>query len=439
MGIINLISGLIESNKNLKKTREEILEIREKKFRKMLKFAYNNSKFYHELYKSNGITENDLDTIGIEKIPIIDKKILMDNFDDVVTKNDVKKDELLDYIIKNKDPYHVYKNRYNIIYSSGSSGNVGIFVYKKNDYDKLYSFITRAYKFKLKKIKSVFLGAADGHYSTVTFVIRGNRGIMKLFYESIILDINQPIENRIEEVNNFNPDVIAGYFSGLKILADYQQKGILNINPKKIVSSGEGVIPKDKKYIEEVFGKPLINIYGCVECSLIGIGKNEYDGVYIMDDLVYIEFKDDHILLTNLFNKTMPIIRYRIEDYIKVKEDKNKIMPFTLVDEIMGRKEFDIWLRNDYGKLDFISPLIIMDFYVKGLDKLQFVIQNEDYFIFRVVIKDKDKEKVKKEIKKRLNEILALKDFTKVKYDIEVVEDIPVDKKTGKFKFVAKK
>jgi len=438
MGIIHIFSGMLESNKNLKKTREEILDIREKKFRKMLKFAFSNSKFYHELYKSKGIREKDLDSIDIKKIPSVNKKILMDNFDDLITVNDVTKDELQDYIIKDKNPYHIYKNKYYVLYSSGSSGSVGIFIYKKKDYDKLYPFSTRIYKFKFKKIKTLFLGATDGHYSTVTFAIRGNKGIIKILYKALVLEINEPIKNRIEDINRFKPTVLSGYFSGLKILAEYQQKGLLNINPKYILSSGEPIIPKDKKFIEKVFGTSMTNVYGSVECSFMGIGKDEYDGMYMMDDLVYIEYFDDHILITNLCNTAMPLIRYRIEDYLKLKKDKKKILPFTLTDEIVGRKEYEIWLRNDCGELDFINPIVIVDFYVKGLDKCQFVIKNEDKFIFRVVIKDENKKKVIKDIKKRLNEILFSKNFNKVKYDIEVVNDIPVDKKTGKYKVVVK-
>jgi phenylacetate-CoA ligase len=225
----------------------------------------------------------------------------------------------------------------------------------------------------------------------------------------------------------------------LKILAQCQKDGKLKVHPKFIENCAEGILPKDKEFIESVFNAPLVNLYGPVECVLVGIGKNEWGGIYLFDDIALVEIKEDHILLTNLYNYTQPIIRYRIDDYLKEKKDEKKILPFTMVESIIGREEFVPWFENDDGEMDFIHPFIFVEFFVKGLDKFQIVVKDKKSFDFLAVIKDENKEDVIRRIGKKLDSILKDKKFTSVKYSIKEVDDLRVDEKTGKFRLIIKK
>jgi phenylacetate-CoA ligase len=438
MSNLTLIKSFLASNINERRSRQGILNLREKKFRKMLKFAYCNSKFYHDLYSSKGLSEKDLKTIDIEKLPIVDKEIIMENFDDVVTVEDVTLNEVKNFLDKNKNPNDLFKNKYHILHSSGSSGKIGIFTYSRNDWDSFYPWITKSYRFKFKKNKSAFYGAADGHYSGVSFSSWGGHGIMRFFNKTLILDIKKPIEGHIKKLNEFQPDILGGYFTGLKILAEQQEKGLLNIQPSYLVNCGEGVIPKDKEYIEKIFKRQISNLYGVAECSILGVGKEEFGGIALFDDIALIEIKDNYILLTNLFNKTQPLIRYRINDYLKISKFFPKGFPFTVVEDVIGRDEMVIWLKNKEGKLDFIHPIVIAEFYVKGLDKLQIVVKDEKSFDFLAVINEKNKDEVVEKIKNKLNNLLFEKNFTNATYNVKVVDTLSVDKKTGKFKLIIK-
>jgi phenylacetate-CoA ligase len=89
--------------------------------------------------------------------------------------------------------------------------------------------------------------------------------------------------------------------------------------------------------------------------------------------------------------------------------------------------------------MDFIHPIVIAEFYVKGLDKLQLVIKDKKSFEFLAVITDNNKEKVIKKIKQKFDKLLKEKNFTDVVYSIKVVKSLKVDKKTGKFKLIVYK
>lgn len=436
MSALTMVGSFLQLKFYERYSREKILKLQQKKFRKILKFAYKNSKFYHDLYSSNGINEANIDTIDIEKIPTLDKETLMENLDDVLTVDDVSKEEILSFLDKSKDPNELFKNKYHIIHSSGSSGKLGLFVYSKKEWDTVYPYITKVFDFKFRRNKSVFIGAAGGHFVGASFSSWGSKGISGLFNKPLILNVNEPIQDIIDKLNNFQPTILGGYFNAMKILAKKQEDGVLKINPRILVNCGEGVIRRDKKYIENVFSAPMSNLYSFAECISLGFGKDEYEGIYIRDDLAKIEVKKDHIIVTNLFNKTEPIIRYRVDDYVCLKEDTKKIYPFTLIDDIVGRDEFVIWFENETGDMDFIHPLIFTDFYVNGLDKHQIAITGKTSFEFRVVINSDDHEKVKKEITAKMNKLLADKKFGNVKFTIKEFKDLSIDKKTGKFKLI---
>jgi phenylacetate-coenzyme A ligase PaaK-like adenylate-forming protein len=248
--------------------------------------------------------------------------------------------------------------------------------------------------------------------------------------------VNLPLDKMIQELNEFQPTILGGYFNALKVLAQKQEEGILEINPRTMTNCGEGINAKQKEYIERVFDAPMTNLYGFAECFILGFGKDEFDGIYLRDDICLVEVKEDHLLITNLVNKTEPLIRYKINDYVKLKEDKKKLYPFTLIDNIVGREEFVLWFENDIGEMDFIHPLIFTDFYVKGLHQLQIAITSKTTFEFRAVIDSTEKEQVKNKIREKLDIILKEKNFTNVIYTIKEYDEIPVDEKTGKFRLI---
>lgn len=438
MSTLTLIRSLIELKSNEKKSRDEILRLQEKKVRKLLKYAYKNSKFYHDLYASHGIKNKDLETIDISKIPTVGKDILMNNFDDVVTVEDVRKEEIMSFLDVSKNPSDLFKNKYHVIHTSGSSGKIGIYLYNNKEYDYLYPGITRALNLRFKRIKSAFFGVIDGHYSVISYISWGMRGVRRLFNKTLILDIKKPLANQIKTLNDYQPDILSGYFTGLILLAEQQEKGNLNINPETIINVGESVNPNNKKYIEKIFQSPVVNLYGTAECCYLGVGKNEYGGIVLFDDFALIEIKENHYLLTNLYNKTQPIIRYRINDYLNIKKDVKNFLPFTVVDEIVGRAELVVWFKNKDGIKDFIHPIVFVEFYVKGLDKFQILIKDAKSFDFLAVINDNKKEEVIDKIKKKLDKILSLKNFTDVCYSVKVVDDISIDNKIGKFKLIVK-
>ena len=113
---------------------------------------------------------------------------------------------------------------------------------------------------------------------------------------------------------------------------------MLNVRPSIVESCAEPLSPTDKEFIENTFDCKLLNVYASTEFLYMGISKPEYGDMYLLENDLIFELHSDHTCVTNLFNYTMPLIRYRMEDILIPVPDDDRILPFTKVQEVIGRK-----------------------------------------------------------------------------------------------------
>jgi len=426
--------------KNLNKTREDILKNREKKFHKLINFVFKNSLFYKNYYQSHGIRERDLKNISIDKFPSIDKNIMMENYDQIITDKGLSKNRIETFIENNPKPLSILNNQYRVIHTSGSTGKIAYFIYNEREWDIIKAVSLRLFNnFGLKRKNYAFIGASDGHYAGISLFSSPLKTFQEYFYKNyLIINLNYPLSGYIDDLNKLNPDNLTGYPSALKMLANFQNKGLLNISPLTIVSGGEALSPKTKRYLKRTWkNSNIVNYYGASESIIIGIAKEQFSGLYIFDDINYIEIKDNFYYLTNLYNYSQPLIRYKMNDILRTVHNKDKKWPFTQVKQIIGRQENILWFRNQENKKEFIHPIVFVEFYVKGLIKFQIIQVNDIKFIFKAVIDNgKNVKKVKNKIAKKLTYILQNKRLSNVSFAIKVVNDIANDKKTNKYKLI---
>ena len=135
------------------------------------------------------------------------------------------------------------------------------------------------------------------------------------------------------------------------------------INPtlKLCIVTSENCCIEDKKIMKEAFGVPVVNEYGASE---VGVLAFEYpSGEWrLCEETVFIEIVDDNfkavppnkkgqIIVTSLFNRATPIIRYQIGDTGIINETANNVTHYRELKELSGR-------TNDFIKLPSgkISP-----------------------------------------------------------------------------------
>ena len=72
-------------------------------------FAYDYSPYYRKAFEAKGITRENIKTMPLEHFPVLDKGILMEYFDELVTDRSLKQEELLSFDKTAKDEEEVYE------------------------------------------------------------------------------------------------------------------------------------------------------------------------------------------------------------------------------------------------------------------------------------------------------------------------------------------
>ncbi|MFW5787633.1 MAG: hypothetical protein ACOCV3_05155, partial [Halanaerobiales bacterium] len=120
---------------------------------------------------------------------------------------------------------------------------------------------------------------------------------------------------------------------------------------------------------------------------------------------------------------------------------KGKIdWPFSRVKDIIGRREETLWFTNQEGKKEFIHPIVLVEFFVRGLKKFQVIQIDERSFNFLAVKTDEfTRDQVKQRIKNRFDDLLSAKNLDNVEYKVIFTDDILPDPETGKYKLIKSK
>jgi phenylacetate-CoA ligase len=419
---------------------------KEQKFRALIRYAGTRAPYYANIIRERGL---DVNTCKAGDFPLLTKSILMANFNDIVTDRRVTKQVIADFLSRSTDPKERLFDDLTVMHTSGTSGEVGYFVYAPADFARVRSAASSnreafrgllpGFGRRLRRLRLAFYGATGGHFAGVTGMASMQQGIAKLFVDARAFEVNTPLPAVLEQLNQFKPDALWGYTTALKMLGDEQRAGRLTIRPAAVVASGETVTQADMRFLSAAFdGASALSMYACTEHLMLGISDPDGEAMTLTDDNLVFEFYDDHSVITNLFNHTLPLIRYRMSDILRPISAPDA--PRIRIQNIVGRTEQMPVFVNGAGSKDFISPHIINEIFVKGVTRFQMQITGPSSFRFPICVEaelgDRERAIAAAGVRMRLSEILAQKGLGNVAFEVEVVADIPLNERTRKFQLI---
>jgi len=326
----------------------KLVELQEKKLRAIVKYAYEKVPFYHRLLEANSIRPSDIRTIqDLQKIPIVTREDVQRNFAGMLSRD------------TNRDKCSKHK-------TSGSTG-IPIPVFLDNNARNFHSvvslrqFLECGGRFRDKQVQLRGTGSS--------FAPKSNS---KPFYEYMGLlrtewfTLTDIPDDLVSFLKAYNPQVMVGYPSLFELLSG-KNDGV--ISPRVIFCTGEVLSSHCRSLMESSFGAEIIDCYGCTEGGDISWEcPQEHSGYHINIDSIVVEFVKDgeiveageegEIVLTNLFNYSMPFIRYNVGD-VGVPSDEQCSCGRTLplMDLLSGRSD-DFIVLPDGRRL---SPLCILN------------------------------------------------------------------------------
>ncbi len=124
----------------------------------------------------------------------------------------------------------------------------------------------------------------------------------------------------VERLVRFQPDVLLGYTNSLYFLAKYvHAAGVRGIHPRGIICGGEALHAEGRQLLESVFDSKVFLRYGSREADIIA-SECEHGRMHVNDDNLLVEVLTEsgeafgRVLVTDLWNFVMPLIRYDLED-----------------------------------------------------------------------------------------------------------------------------
>lgn len=142
------------------------------------------------------------------------------------------------------------------------------------------------------------------------------------------------MDEYIRTIRGFRPTMMVAYPGPLEQFAIHcSEKRVKFDSLKAIVCSAETLWPYQRLSIEETFGVRVFNRYGSRELSHIAGECDAHNGLHISADRLLVEVVDDEgrpcpagtmgrILVTDLDNYGMPLIRYEIGDRGELAEQQ---------------------------------------------------------------------------------------------------------------------
>lgn len=276
----------------------------------VVRHAYERCDFYRAHFDASGFHPSQLlELTDMAKIPL-------------VSKTDIQRNAA-GFLARGVDSSQLIEDR-----TGGSTGSPLRFYYDndRNDWREAAALRHDEWSgWRLGASKAVLWGATQDMRapSTVNSWLR-----RKLVERYDILDASAVSDRSLEEfarrLQGRPPRLLLAYANTLRLFADYVSSNqITGINPGAIIASAEVLTSETRHAAESAFDCKVYNRYGCREFSVIASECGFGQGLHVNAENLYVEVLSDgqpvlgvegDIVVTDLRNLAMPMIRYAIKD-----------------------------------------------------------------------------------------------------------------------------
>jgi putative adenylate-forming enzyme len=298
---------------------------------------YRWGKFQDTLKISPFYRKYAIQNKSLDSYPIINKEIFMFNFDNINTCGIHLEDAIS--VASKAEKYRDFSPTFNEVtvgLSSGTSGNRGVFLASERERAQWVACVLdRVIGISLKKRRvAFFLRANSNLYSSVQSKI----------LEFEFFDLLDPLESLMQRLQNHQPHILVGQPSLLIEIAKKMKIDQIRISPEKVFSVAEVLTPEDSRFLQEVFGQTIHQVYQCTEGLLAT--TCEYGTLHFNEDFLIIEKKyiDEsktrfHPIITDLKRSSQPVVRYELNDIIHEKKNCLCGSSFLGIASIEGRSD----------------------------------------------------------------------------------------------------
>jgi len=357
-----------------------LLERQWRRLKDILAFAYAHNRFYRQRFERTGFHPSDIRTLAdMRGVPELTKQEIRAHTPDMIS-----------------DGYHIETLMH---FKTGGSTGRALDVYLTEDCSEWRNACARRHDRWTGWEPGEPVGAVWGNPvvpSTLKARLR-DWLLNPLIYLDTMQVTDASVQRFAQQWGTAHPTLLYGHAHSLFVLAEYVRRlDIDSIRPRGILSTSMMLMPHERRTIEAVFGIPVTDRYGCEEVSLIGSECEHHTGMHLNIEHLYIEFiKADGtparpggmgtIVVTDLMNRAMPFIRYRVEDMGVPSIGRcacGRGLP--LMERVVGRTA-DFLIRRDGARVAGVSLIENTLTKIPGIDQMQIVQEALDQIVVHVV------------------------------------------------------
>jgi len=440
-----------------RRTPEQLRTIQEARWRRLLHYAAKHSPFYRQR-----LANLNLDLCRPADVPPLTKAEMMANFDGLVTDRRVRRADVEEFMADGRNLGHFYLGRYAVCHTSGSQGQPALIVQEAPDI--LLSvqaqiargrvipggpLVWQALRHLVRPSRLAVITQKPGFYpsgAAFTYLAAASLPVIRLLHLSIFL----PPAELVARLNEFQPEVITGYATALEELAHEEERGHLHLRQsgrlRGLTSTSEPLPANSRTLIERVFGVHVSNCYLMAECLALTTGCSQTTGAHLNSDLAMLEVVDDayrpvpagvpgaKVLLTNLYNRVQPLIRYEVGDVVTMSPSPCPCgSPLPLVQAVGGRTKDRFWLETKGGQREVPYYLFLAALHhCTELAEHQVLQTGPRRFVVRVAPQPGQKVSAER-VRRLVSQSVEAEGLARLlDVEVEVVDEIPRDPRTGK-------
>ncbi|HAU60156.1 MAG TPA: hypothetical protein DCW45_07320 [Opitutae bacterium] len=406
-------------------SREEILAYQERALGRLLRHATMEVPAYFFL---RSVVEKFNPLEALSAFPFLEKEELQKDPDR--------------YLSRNLDQTPCYETT-----TGGTSGNQLRFHLDDHSQSMETGFMHRQWKrvkYKAKDKKVVFRGVSFDNLKPNVFWQENPIYNEIQFSPFHMSDAN--LESYLIEFIRYQPKFVHGYPSAVEIFADYilrNDKTKLIPKVQAVLLGSEGTTDQQRRIIERGLGARVFSWYGLSERVALGGECEKNSSYHLMPDYGYVEIiKEDgslcyeegdegEIVGTNLFNFSMPFIRYKTGDWAKrLSAECECGRNWDRITEVKGRWKKEFVVGSSGAKISTAALNMHGDLF-NSVQRFQYFQDKPGEMVIKILPKKEfsngSQELIESAYKKKVGDELQVK--------IRIVDDIPLTKR-GKVKML---
>lgn len=283
--------------------------------RRLLVHAQRHIRYYGEVFADYGFDPHKVrDIEDLSRLPPLTKEIARQRRNDLVDRRTAAS--------------HIQKA------TSGSSGQPF-----ELEYDRESEVWRRAMKWRTYGWAGYRPGTRALHYWGMPVPLDGlnglkirlDRSLRRERYVDCLAQDDRSLRQAVDVVRRFRPEVIVGFTMSLAKLARFiVERNLRDWDRISVIGGAEPLLEADRAALVEAFGDGVFDMYGARETMLLAGECEAHQGLHTMDDGHVVEVVVDgrparpgevgEVLVTDLHNFGMPLIRYQNGDLAEVSD-----------------------------------------------------------------------------------------------------------------------